>query len=171
MDPGYLARPALYGIKDVAEDHHHRHTIAEGIVDTHCGVLRADCAVTTDERRFAGDLRVTVSHRRGEVFIGGQNEFRILVAAVIDDRFLQRHVCVCRNAEHVFKSEALDDIDHEVGPGPIDRLRFINDQRGGRCGRPRQYGRAGVSGGRRSLLSFRRSRLRDSQGRTRGRSL
>jgi hypothetical protein len=50
-------------------------------------------------------------------------EFRFLVVAVIDQRFMQTAKALCRIALDVLDLERLDDIDHEVGSRHAGGLR------------------------------------------------
>ena len=171
VGPGHFSGSAFRGVEDVAENHDHRNAVTECIVDSHRCVLRSDSAVTADQRGLACDLGVTVGHRGSQVFVGGEDELRVLVLAVVDDRFLQGHVRIGRNAEHVLEAQALDDVHHEVGAGLLDGLCFIDHERCGRRRRSRQNRCCGVCRCRSSLLGAGLTRSGDSQSRACGRGL
>ena len=67
-------------------------------------------------------------HAHGRLFMAAGNELRLLIAAVIDDRFVQGAESIARLGADVFKVEGLEDVHHEVGTGTIDR----QDLRAGR---------------------------------------
>ena len=159
-------------IENVSQDHHHWNAIAERVIDAHGRVLRADGAVTSDERWPAGDLRVTVSHGCRKIFVGREDELGIFVLSIVDDGFLQRHVRVCRHTEHIFETQTLDDIDHEVRARLVDSLGFIDGNRGGGCSRPPEHRRRRVPrylGRLRNFLRLPRCRSCNSDCGTRGR--
>ena len=167
VDPGHFARTPLRGIEDVTENHDHRNAVTKGIVDSHRCVLRPDSAVTAYQRRLACDLGVAMGHRCGKIFVCGQDELRIFVAAIVDDRLLQGHIGISGNAKHVFEAQAFYNVHHEVGAGPINGHGFVDN-----CSRRRRRSRqdrcAGVPGLWSRLL---RPGPGSNQSRTRGRGL
>ena len=87
------------------------------------------------------------------------DELRGLVAAVVDQRFLQRTKTRSRIGRDVFKAQGLDHIDHEIGPGTANgqyldlahRIAFLWRDRhpGRRRGRQlRRCKRSGAGGQR-----------------------
>ena len=77
------------------------------------------------------------------------DELRVLIAAVIDQRFVYAAITGAGIGGHILEAESLDYIHHEVGTGALEswqvRRRWV--------GSPSRGGRAGVlAGGRRRLL-------------------
>ena len=76
-------------VERVPDDDEHRHAVAVRVVDRHRRMLQADRAVRKHAERLAFDLGVAVRHRDRGFFVAAGDELRLLVAAVVDDRFLQ----------------------------------------------------------------------------------
>ena len=95
--PIHLAE-ALGGIAEISEDDVDRHAVAKRVVNRHGGVLQADRAVHADEQRLAFDLGVAVAHGDGGLFVAAGDEFGHLVAAVIDQRFVEAAETCCRDS-------------------------------------------------------------------------
>ena len=109
----------LVASRMIADDDVNRNAVAPGVVNRHGGVLESDGAVSHDEKRLAFDLGVAMSHGDGGFFVAAGDELGILIAAVIDDRFVQAAKARAGIGADVLDSERLDDIDHEVGAGAI----------------------------------------------------
>ena len=97
---------------------------AVGVVDRHGGVLQADGAVRHDHHRLAFDLGVAVRHGDRGFFVAAGEQFGILVAAVIDDGFVQAAEAGAGIGGAIFDAERLDHVDHEVGANAQRRLRL-----------------------------------------------
>ena len=67
--------------------------------------------------------------RHGNFFMKTGDELRVLVAAVIDDRFLQAAGIRVGIDRDVLEAQGLQDVHHEIGPGPF----VVDDLNGGRC--------------------------------------
>ena len=120
----FHARHALRRVDGVAENDVDRHAVAVGVVDRHGGVLQPDRAMREHQQRLAFDLGVAVSHGDRRFFVAAGDEFGTLIAAVVDDRFLQPAETRSRIGADVFETQRLDDIDHEVGAGSIRSQDF-----------------------------------------------
>ena len=86
--PLHVAAPVVH-VLDVAENNVHRHAVRVGVVDRHRRVLQADGAVRQHHQRLAFDLEVAVRHRHRRFFVAAGDQLRSLVAAVVDQRFVQ----------------------------------------------------------------------------------
>ena len=75
------------------------------------------------EHRPALDLRVPVRHGHGRLFVAAGQQLRQLVAAVVDDRFVQAVETGARIRGDVLEPERLDHVHHEVGRGMLDDSR------------------------------------------------
>ena len=116
MEGGY-ARWAMRGIEVIAACDQDGDAIAPGIVDRHRGVLQSNGAVNQGQQRLSRRLEITVRHADRRFFVHAGEEFRLLVAAVVDQRFVQCAEARRRIAGQIFDVESLDDIDHEIGAG------------------------------------------------------
>src|SRR5438309_1131784 len=85
---GVRAARSMGGVEIVAADHDHGHAVAPAVVDRHRGVLQADGAVAEGHQRLARDLEVAVAHGDGGFLVRAGQEFGLLVAAVVDERFM-----------------------------------------------------------------------------------
>ncbi len=102
-------------------------------------MLQADRAMAQRAGRFARDLEIAVRHGDGGFFMHAGDEFGLLVAAVIDDGFVDAAAGGGRVAEHEIDVERLQHIDHEVRSGGtaqrawtgIDLARHFGFGRGG----------------------------------------
>src|ERR1700722_1921869 len=108
------------------------------------------------QQRLAFDLEVPVRHGHGGLLMAAGDELGALVAAIVEQRFMERAEAGTGVCTDVLKAERLDDVDHEVRSGA---LIFQNAEFGGRntfglLGHQRRYG-PGRSVGN-LLLSFRR---------------
>jgi hypothetical protein len=85
-------------------------------------MLEADSAVAQYEQWLARDLEIAVCHRNGRFLMRAGEEFRFLIAAIVDQRFMQPAKALCRIAR-LRDIERLDNIDHEVGARRAGALR------------------------------------------------
>ena len=111
------ARRPMGGIKIIAADDDHGHTIAPRVVDGHRGMLQTHRAVAQRHQRLAGGLEVAVRHADPGFLVRASEEFRHLVAAIIDHRFVDPAITGSTVRGHVLDVERLDDVDHEIGAG------------------------------------------------------
>ncbi|HET9585625.1 MAG TPA: hypothetical protein VFP38_16440 [Bradyrhizobium sp.] len=86
-------------------------------------MLEADSAVAQYEQWLARNLEIAVCHRNGRFLMRAGEEFRFLIAAIVDQRFMQPAKALCRIARQVRDIERLDNIDHEVGARHAGGLR------------------------------------------------
>ena len=110
----FRARRALVGLHDIAAEDDDRHAVAPGVVHRHGGVLQADDAVTRHGERLALDLGIALRHVDGDVLVHAGDDFRLVVAAVIDDGFMQAAVARRAVDRQIFDVERLEHVDHEV---------------------------------------------------------
>jgi len=80
------------------------------------------------EDRLALDLESTVRHRDRRLFVTARDPFGLRILAVVDERFLQPRKLEPGLAK-ISRSEALEDIDHEVGTRAVGRVYVLT--RGG----------------------------------------
>ncbi len=118
---GRHARRPVRGVEVVAADHDHRHAVAPGVVDRHRRVLQPHRAVAQRHQRFAGDLEVAMAHGDRGFLVHAGEELRHLVAAVVDERFVDAAVARSTVRRAVLDVEGLEDVDHEV------RARYAAD--------------------------------------------
>ena len=78
-------------------------------------MLEADRPVAEYQQWFAGNFEITVRERDRRFLMRAGEKFRFLVAAVVDQRFMQPTKTLRGIARDVIDIERLDDIDHEVG--------------------------------------------------------
>jgi len=104
---------------------------AKAFVDRHGGVLEADGAVGHHHDGFAFDLGEAVGHGDGGFLVAAGEEFRGAVAAVVDDRFVERAEGGAGVGADVLDAEGLDDIDHEVGAGAFVEEDFAGEAEAG----------------------------------------
>ena len=92
-----------------------------------------------DHHGFAFDLGVPVSHCGGRLFMTAREQLRGFVAAIVDNRFVQRAECRSGVGGGVLKAERLENLQHEVRTRPIRgihiharrrRTGFCSDQAG-----------------------------------------
>ena len=129
---------ALAGVENVAHDDDDGGLIAIGVIDRHAGVLRSDGAVQARHHGLAGDFEVAVGQRYGGFFVGTGDEFRIGVAAVVEERFVEALQRGGGIGGVIFDAQGFDHIDHVIGPGVIrgfDRHRCWGTGFGGSLGR------------------------------------
>ena len=119
------ARRAVRGVEIVAANDDDRHAVAPRVVDRHGRVLQSDDAVHQGQQRLARDLEIAVRHGDGRFFVHASDVFRHLVAAVVDQRLMQRAETRGAIRRHVFDVERLDDIDHEIGTGLARDTRHL----------------------------------------------
>ena len=82
-------------------------------------MLQADGAVRHDHHRLAFDLGVAVRHGDRRFFVAAGEQLGVLVAAVVDEGFVQAAEAGAGIGGDVFEAERLDDVDHEVGAGAV----------------------------------------------------
>jgi hypothetical protein len=114
------ARPARSRIEPVAGEKHDRHAIDPRVVDRHGAVLQAHGAVDHRAHGLARGLGVSMRHRDGGFLVHAREQLRLLVAAVVDERFVDAAEARPGVGRHVLQVERLDDVDHEIGTGTID---------------------------------------------------
>ena len=115
---GRHARRPMRGVKIVAVDNDHRHAIAISVVDVHGRVHQTDGAVAQGHQRLVGDLVVAVGDADAGLLVGAGEELRHRVLAVVDQRLVDGAIARSGVGRQVFDVEGLDDVDHEVRPGP-----------------------------------------------------
>ena len=114
----------LGGVQRIANDHVDGRLVAIGVVQRHGGVLQADRGLRHHRHRLALDLHIAMRHGHGDFLVGATEQFRRLVAAMIDDRLMKAAEGVGRCLGHIFDLQHLQDIDHEVAAagGLLDRI-------------------------------------------------
>ena len=91
-------------------------------------MLQADGAVAQHHQRLAGGLEVAMGHADRGFLVGAGDELRLLVAAVVDQRFVQPAEARGRVRADIVDVERLDDVDHEVRAVRTMGLRdFLRD--------------------------------------------
>jgi hypothetical protein len=137
-------------------------------------VLKADRAVRHHHDRLSFDLGVAMRHRDRRLFVAAGEKLRFSIAAVVDQRLVQRAEGGTGVGGDVIDVEGFDDIDHEVRAGTVGgvdidarrrRARFCSDE----CRRRQWRGRSCSRGGR--LLGNASGRLRNEGGGTNGGAL
>ncbi len=110
----FRRRAALVGFDDGAAHDVDGHAVAPGIVHGHRRVLQADDAVADHGHRLALDLGVAVAHRHRDLLVRAGENFRLDVAAVVDDGLVQ--AAEARGAVHreIVDIQRLEHVDHEV---------------------------------------------------------
>ena len=151
-------RRALVRLHDIAAHDEDRHAVAPGVVHCHGGMLQADDAVARHRNRLAFDLGIALRKVDGDVLVHAGDDFR-LVAAVIDDGFVQAAVARRAVDRQIFDAERVQHVGHEVAAarGLIRRVlrrrhglgRGLQRPRHGGLQFLRRDGRNGVSGDRR----------------------
>ncbi len=136
------AWPPAGGVGQVPGDQVDGNAIAEGVVDRHRRVLRADGSVQEYGQRFALDLRVAMRHRDRRFFVAARKQLGIAVAAVVDHRFVQRTEARSRVGANVLDADRLQNVDHEVGARMLGGHDFDGRWRAG-LGLARGSGRFG----------------------------
>jgi hypothetical protein len=96
-----------------------RDAVGVSVVDGHRSVLQAHRAVRHHHHRLAFDLGVAVRHRHRRFFVAAGEQFGILVAAVVDQGFVQSAETRTGIGGDIFEAQGLENIDHEVGAGPV----------------------------------------------------
>ncbi len=114
--------PACVGIEKITGEHHHRNSVAPGVVDRHRRVLQTDGAVRQDTHRLARRLGITMRHRHRRFLMGAGEELGFLIAAIIDDGFLQAAKARSRIRRDIFHAGRFDHIDHIIGTRPANDL-------------------------------------------------
>ena len=94
--------------------HDHRHAVAPGVVNRHRRMLQADHAVNHARHGFARHLGVAMRHAYRPFLMAAHDHFRRLVAAIVDDGFLQAAQCRGGHHRHILDARAAHHIDHEV---------------------------------------------------------
>jgi hypothetical protein len=112
-----VANGRIEVITDHQED---RNAIRISVIDGHCCVLCSNSSMQQRHDRLAFDLRVTMSHRHGRLFVTARQQFRLGVAAVVDDGFVETLKARAGIRRDEFKVQTLDHVHHEVGPGILD---------------------------------------------------
>ncbi len=136
------------GIAVVAQDDVHGHAIAPRVVDRHRRVLQTHGAVRHHGQRLALNLEIAVAHGHRRLFVAAGDELGLLIAAVVDDRFVETAKARAGIGADVLEPERLDDVHHEVGPGAVCRQHIVFQRRrrfsgrghDGRGWRPRGLG-------------------------------
>ncbi len=123
----HAGRP-VGGVEIGAADDDHGNAVAPGIVDRHGRMLQADGAVAQHHQRLAGGLEVAMGHADRRFFVGAGDEFRLLVAAVVDQRLVQGAEARSRVGDDIVDVEGLDHVDHEVRSiGTMGLRQFLRD--------------------------------------------
>ncbi len=116
-------------VQIVGDDDIHRHAIAKRVVDGHRSMLQANRAVRKNAQRLALDLGIAMSHGHRRLFVTAGDELGILVAGVVDHRFVQPSETRTRHRANVLEVERLEDVHHEVGTGAVDGKHFAGCRR------------------------------------------
>ncbi len=82
-------------------------------------MLQANRAVRHHHHRLTFDLEVPVGHRDRRFFVAAGEQLGRLVAAVIDERFVDAAESGAGVGGDVLEAQGLDDVDHEVGARAI----------------------------------------------------
>ena len=117
------------GVQVVADHHVNRHAVAIGVVNRHRRMLEPHGAMRKHAQRLALNLRVAVGHRHRLLFMKTSDELRILVASVVDDRFMQRPETRTRHRTHVFDTKSFEHVHHEVRSRAIHGKHFGSRRR------------------------------------------
>ena len=115
-------------IRNISNDDVHWDAIGIGVVDCHRRVLQSNSAVRHDHHRPAFDLRVAVGHRNRRLFMAACQQLGSFVAAIINDRLVQRAERRSGVGGDVIEIERLDNVQHEVRTRPIRGIH-INARR------------------------------------------
>src|SRR4029079_4169134 len=75
--------------------------VTPGIVDRHSCMLEADSTVAQYEQWLARNLEIAVCHRNGRFLMRAGEEFRFLIAAIVDQRFVQTTKALCQHGRQV----------------------------------------------------------------------
>jgi hypothetical protein len=111
------ARAAPLGVhRPGAAKHHHRHAVDVGVEDRHTGVLQADHVVHDGDHRFVLGLGITVRHGHRNFLVMAEDHFRLVVAAVVDDRIVNAAKGRARIEGGVLDIKRLHQIDDDIGP-------------------------------------------------------
>ena len=95
-------------VHPVADDDVDRHPVGVGVVDRHRGVLQSDDAVQHRHHRLALDLGEAMRHGHRRLFVAAGQQLRHLVAAVVDDGFVQAFEARAWIRSNVLEAERLD---------------------------------------------------------------
>ena len=111
-------------VERVAEHQVDRHAIAPRVVEGHRRVLQSDRPVRHHRERLPLDLEVAVRHGHRRLFVHAGDQFRLLVAAVVDHRLVEAAEAGAWVGADVLEAERLDRVHHEVGAGAAAGERF-----------------------------------------------
>src|SRR5438093_1128838 len=87
-------------------------------------MLKADRPVGHDADRSSIDLREAMRHRHRRFLVAARDQLRLRVAAVVDDRLVERTEARPRIRADVLEAKRLHDVDHAVGAAAIGRQRL-----------------------------------------------
>ena len=158
-----LGRPSNGGVAVVAENHVDRYAVAPGVVEGHRRVLQADGAVGHHRQRLALGLEVGVGHRHRRLFVGAGEQLRALIAAVVDERFVQPAEARAGVRADVVEAERLEHVHHEVGSAALVVAHHLDVARRRSLRRLRHHRRGTSLGSRGSGQSRRGLRLGGSR--------
>ena len=108
------ARASLGGVKMVAGEQDHRRAVAPGVVDRHGRMLQSHRAVAEHAQRPSGDLVIAMRHRGCLLFMNAGQQFRGLIAAIVDDGLVNAPEAGAGVGGDVVEAQALDHVHHEI---------------------------------------------------------
>ena len=107
--------PAREGVhRPDAAQHQHRNAIAPCIEDRHRRVHQADVRVQRDGERAPGDARVAVRQCHRAFLVNAQEEFRALVAEVVDEAVVQAAEARARRERDVGDVQRAQHLRHAI---------------------------------------------------------
>ena len=109
-------RRRLVFIGPVPPEHHHRHPIDVGVENRHAGVLQPDHIVADGDHRFVFRLGIAVRDRHRNFLVMTEDHFRLVIAAVVDDRIVNTAKGRAGIEGGIFDIERLHQIDHDIRP-------------------------------------------------------
>src|SRR5262245_53464055 len=85
--------------------HDDRNTIAPGVVDRHSRMLKTDGPMAEHQQRLTGNLEIAVRHRHVRFLMRASQKLRFLVAAIIDEGFVQSAKTLCGIARDILDTQ------------------------------------------------------------------
>jgi hypothetical protein len=128
----------------VAENDENRNAICICVIDCHRGMLQTHGAMGHDQERFAFDLEVPVGHCDRRLFVAASDPLRVFIAAIVNEGFLQATEARTRVGTDEIKTQALQDIRHEIRARPVSGVNIDSGSRGGRFQCDLAFGWRGV---------------------------
>ena len=119
--PPLHSRPPHRRIQGVAEHQEDRDAAHPGVVNVHRGVLKAHGAVGHHQHRLPFDVGVAVRDADRRLLVTARQQLRRFVAAVVDERLVQRPEARSGVGGDVLEAQRLEYIHHEIGSRAIRR--------------------------------------------------